>query len=71
MARQVFCVGVRDGQAVRLPIEVGLNDGTRTEILSGLKGDEIVVKTYSPSLTDGQPVEPTEPASPPQGAAKP
>ncbi len=60
---KAFCVGVRGGKAVRLAIEAGLNDGTKTEILSGLNEDQVVVKTYAPSLTDGQPLEAAEPAT--------
>ena len=32
-----FCVAVEGGQAVRKPVTVGLDDGTRVEILSGLR----------------------------------
>jgi RND family efflux transporter MFP subunit len=59
---QAFCMAVREGRTVKLPIELGLSDGTRAEILSGLNGDETVVKTYSPSLAEGQPVLSMEPA---------
>ena len=45
-----------------MSIETGLNDGTKTEVLAGLKDDEVVVKAYTPSLTDGQPVESVQPA---------
>ena len=68
---KAFCVAVLGGKAVRLPVEVGLSDGTKTEILSGLGGDEAVVKTYAPSLTDGQPVEAAGPANVPTAAARP
>jgi RND family efflux transporter MFP subunit len=65
------CLVVREGRAVRQAIEVGLSDGTRVEVRSGLKGNEVVVKTNSGSLGDGQPVEPIEPASSPASGAKP
>jgi RND family efflux transporter MFP subunit len=61
---QAFCVVVVAGKARRRPIGVGLTDGTRTEVASGLDGGEAVVKAYAASLTDGQPVEPIEPAAP-------
>jgi RND family efflux transporter MFP subunit len=64
------CAAVRQGRVVRLPIEVGLSDGTRTEVLSGLGEGEVVVKANAASLADGQPVEPLEPASPPAPAPK-
>jgi multidrug efflux pump subunit AcrA (membrane-fusion protein) len=56
-----YCVVVVADKVVRRPIEVGLNDGTRTEVVSGLDGSEEVVKASSASLTDGQPVEPAKP----------
>jgi RND family efflux transporter MFP subunit len=66
-----YCVAVVEGKAVRRPIEVGLSDGTWTEILSGLVGDEVVAKANAASLADGQPVESTESANPPPSGAKP
>jgi HlyD family secretion protein len=59
-----YCVAVVEGKAVRRPIEVGLSDGTRTEIVSGLERDESVVKANAASLTDGQPVAVVTPAKP-------
>ncbi len=53
----VFCVVVKEGQAVRKLVTVGLDDGTRAEILSGLSGDNRIVKAYASSLIDGQRVE--------------
>jgi HlyD family secretion protein len=55
-----FCVIVAEGKAVRRPVRIGLSDGTRTEIVSGLEGDEAalsVVKANTASLADGQPVQ--------------
>jgi HlyD family secretion protein len=60
-----FCVVVVDGKAVRKPIETGLSDGIRTEVVSGLVGGETVVKANAASIVDGQPVEAVE--SPAQG----
>ncbi len=54
---RTFCVAVADGKAVRTPVAVGLEDGTRAEIRSGLQGSESVVKTYASSLADGQVVQ--------------
>jgi RND family efflux transporter MFP subunit len=65
------CVVVVDGKAKRQPIEVGLSDGTRTEIVSGLKGNEVVAKANAGSLTDGQPVELVEPSIPTPSSGKP
>ena len=53
---QTYCVVVANGKAVRKPVTLGLEDGTRAEVLSGLLGDETIVKAYAASLTDGQPV---------------
>jgi RND family efflux transporter MFP subunit len=68
---QTFCVLVLDGKAVRRPVELGLSDGTRTEIVTGLDGSETVVKAFAASLTDGQHVESIAPAAPPTAGAKP
>jgi hypothetical protein len=48
---------VAAGRAARKPVVVGLDDGTRAEIVSGLDGDETIVKAYASSLADGQSVE--------------
>jgi RND family efflux transporter MFP subunit len=53
---RTFCVVVVDGTAVRRTIEMGLKDGMRTEVASGLVGNEEVVAANSASLVDGQPV---------------
>jgi RND family efflux transporter MFP subunit len=52
-----YCVSVADGRALLKPVSVGLDDGTRVEILSGLQGNEAIVKAYPSSLVDGQAVE--------------
>jgi RND family efflux transporter MFP subunit len=65
-----FCVAVEDGKAVRRPIETGLSDGTRTEVTSGLRGDEQVVKAGAASIIEGQSLEVAKPdaqAAPPAG----
>jgi RND family efflux transporter MFP subunit len=66
-----YCVVVRDGHASRRPIELGLSDGASTEVVSGLLGDELVVKAGVASLLDGQPVESTGPATSPSSPTKP
>ncbi|MGP0069361.1 MAG: efflux RND transporter periplasmic adaptor subunit [Isosphaeraceae bacterium] len=58
---QTFCVTVADGKARRKPVVLGLDDGTRVEIRSGLQGDEWVVKAYAASLAEGQAVSLIEP----------
>ena len=58
---QPRCVVVADGKAARRPVVLGLSDGTRTEIVSGLSGSEAVVKANAASLADGQPVQVVEP----------
>lgn len=60
---RAYCVVVADGKAVRRPVTLGLEDGTRAEILSGLRGDQRVVKAYAASLADGQAVEVIAPAA--------
>ncbi|MHC5544356.1 efflux RND transporter periplasmic adaptor subunit, partial [Singulisphaera rosea] len=54
---KTFCVAVTGNKAVRKPVEIGLNDGMRAEILAGLDGTESVVKANATSLIDGQPVK--------------
>ena len=58
---RTYCVAVQDGRAVRKPVVVGLDDGTRAEIISGLQGTEAIVKAYASSLADGQSVSAIEP----------
>jgi RND family efflux transporter MFP subunit len=65
---RAYCVIAVDGRAVRKAVELGLSDGTHTEVVSGLSGSEVVVKAFSSSLVEGQPIESIEPANP---AAKP
>ncbi|MBX6312538.1 MAG: efflux RND transporter periplasmic adaptor subunit [Isosphaeraceae bacterium] len=68
---KAFCVCIIDGKAHRRPVEVGITDGAVVEILSGLKGDELVVKANPAALTEGQPVEPVESKESPPAGAKP
>ena len=56
-----FCVTVADGHARRKEVKLGLSDGKRTEVVSGLGEDEMVVEANAASLADGQPVEKNEP----------
>ncbi|MDE2690255.1 MAG: efflux RND transporter periplasmic adaptor subunit [Acidobacteriota bacterium] len=45
---------LRDGQLERAPIELGLEqDGNQFEVLSGLRGGEVVVRQPTPELTPG------------------
>jgi HlyD family secretion protein len=61
-----FCVILEDGRARRRPVTVGLSDGQRTEIVTGLAEQDQVVEANAASLADGQPIEPApaEPARP-------
>jgi len=43
-----------------VPITLGRDYGTEIEVLSGLKGDEILVTSPSDDLAEGTPVKPTE-----------
>jgi len=51
------CVVVVGGKAERRSVEIGLNDGTLAEVVSGLRSEDEVVKANAASLVDGQPVE--------------
>jgi RND family efflux transporter MFP subunit len=57
------CVVVSDGKALRKFVIVGMEDGTRTEIVSGLDANDKVVKANSASLVDGQSVSATTAAA--------
>ena len=48
--KQASCWTVRDAQAVRAPIGLGLQVGGEVEVASGLKGDEMVVQSQAESL---------------------
>ena len=47
---------MQDGKAHRAPVTTGLQVGDEVEVVSGLSGDEPVVRA-PPPLTEGQPVE--------------
>ena len=66
-----YCVVILAGKAVRRPIQVGLSDGVRVEVVSGVGEGEAVVKANASSLEDGQPVVALEPTSPSPSRAKP
>ncbi len=48
-----FVYTVRDGRAVRTPVTIGLDDGIRVEITSGLTDSDAVVTTGKGLITDG------------------
>ena len=52
--KQAFCWVVKDGQAMRTPITLGLQVGNDVEVASGLKGDELVVQSPG-RLAPGRP----------------
>jgi HlyD family secretion protein len=63
-----FCMAVSGDRAHRKEIKVGLSDGKRTEVLSGVVEGERIVEANAGSLADGQPVESNQPQ---EAAAKP
>jgi RND family efflux transporter MFP subunit len=48
------------GQARKLPVQVGFNDGTNVEMVSGIKPDDRVILAGKDALADGQPVKITD-----------
>ena len=68
---KTFCVAAVDGKAIRLPVETGLSDGTRTEILSGLTGLEAIVRANAASIVDGQALKVVELERPSLPTSKP
>ena len=65
-----YCIGIIAGKTARLAIKLGLSDGTRTEVVSGLDGREAIVKANAGSLADEQAVEVVDPANPSLPSAK-
>ncbi len=60
-----FVYTVSGTQLVQVPVTLGLSTPDSVEILSGLSGNEQVVKNYSPALSEGEKVRPV----PSQGKA--
>lgn len=48
---------IKDGKAVKTPIETGIFDDTRIVVTSGLTLEDEVITTWSPQLADGMPVK--------------
>jgi hypothetical protein len=65
---RAHCVAIEGGVARRKAVTIGLEDGTLAEILSGLKGDELIVKAAAAALVEGQPLAVIEP---PPSSGKP
>jgi RND family efflux transporter MFP subunit len=59
--KQAFCWIAAGGHAVRTPIRLGLQVGDEVEVVSGLGGEEWVVRSQIGSLREGQPVELAQP----------
>lgn len=61
-----FCMVVRDGRARRTEVKLGLGDGNRTEVVSGLDGETLVIVANPGSVTDGQAVAVDSPPATPK-----
>ena len=61
---------VRDGRLAEIPVSTGINNGAYVEITSGLKANEMVVRTFSNALTNGEKVRFDEPRVRVTGAKK-
>lgn len=55
-----FVFVVHDDSLIKKPVSLGITDGRYVEITSGLKGNESVVATISPSLLQGERVNPIQ-----------
>ncbi len=55
--QQVYVFVARDGVAERRPVTLGLEDGGRIEVLSGLSPGELVITSGHGALKDGSPVK--------------
>ena len=51
---------VEDNKAKKAPVKVGFGDGTKFEIVSGVKAVDPVILVGSRALSDGQAVNVTE-----------
>ena len=60
--KQSWCFVAENGKAVRKAVTLGINDGTRVEITSGLADQDLVIANPT-GLTDGEPVGLVEPPS--------
>jgi membrane fusion protein, multidrug efflux system len=54
---------VREGKAIRMPVELGVRDESRVEITKGLDGSEQVIVSGKDLVHDGTPVQ-TQPLAP-------
>jgi len=61
--KQTFCWLAKEGKATRTAITLGLQVGTDVEVVSALKGGEVVVQSQAAALQEGGPVE----IAPPEG----
>jgi len=59
--KQAFCWIAKGGKATRIPITLGLQVGNDVEVVSGLKGDEVVVQSQASALQEGRPVDVAQP----------
>ncbi len=57
------CFCIQEVKLVKKAIELGLSDGKEVEVVSGLTGDEVVVEKATADLQEGQPAEPSAPAT--------
>lgn len=55
-----FVYVVRRGRLVKVPVSLGISDGHYVEITNGLTGSEIVVRSISPGLAQGEQVDPVK-----------
>lgn len=67
---KTFVVVDDGGKAKRRPVVLGLSDGSRVEVVSGLKEGEAVVLANADVLTDGQPLQAAPLEKPAESKAK-
>ena len=51
-----FVLAVRGGRLEKVPVTVGINTGVYMEIVSGLSGNEEIVRSLTPALSSGEAV---------------
>lgn len=70
-ADQLFVYVIEDGKAVLRPVQLGLRQGGRVEVVSGVRPGEVVITAGAQKIGPGAPVTPINLGPPPSGDAKP
>ena len=64
-ANQLFVYVIEDGKAALRPVELGLRQSGRVEVVSGVKPGDVVITAGAQKIGPGAPVTPINLAPPP------